>query len=272
MEKEYKTYKLKKKINPVLTWCIAGVAVFYFVMLTSTIWTPQSSKFEITKKNTPLFDADSERRLTLIRWDYSENDKKMQIQFKIENRSYDGKDEYEWAAVDRNKGNLKTKAVYQDRKILVIEIEDIPKNWSVISLRMAMKGEDPNQAFLFKVYGNDTNVRSVSQISGKDKNDYYIFDLENEIALDRKEIKKQEKTISEKEKNLKELQVILNAKTADLKYMTEKEIEEANEEILGLQTTAEAYETSISEAKNMKIEYEQRIVKLQEKIKIYQKK
>lgn len=272
MEKEYKTYKLKKKINPFLSGSIVIVALFYFFVLSSTVWIPQNSKFKITEMNAQMFEPNSERSIILTRWDYSEKQSKMQIQFQIENKSYDGKDRYEWAAVDRNKGELKTKAVYQDRNILVVEIEEVPKNWSIISLRMGMEGEDPNQAFLFKVYGNDTNIRSVSLIDQDDKNDFYIYDLENEIALDRKEIKKQEKIVVTQEKKLKELQAIINSKTSDLKYMTEKELEEATEELAGLENIEESYETNILEAQNMKSEYEQRIVKLQEKIKTYQKK
>ena len=222
--------------------------------------------------NAKMLEPNSERSIILTRWDYSSKQRKMQIQFQIENKSYDGKDRYEWAAVDRNKGELKTKAVYQDRNILVVEIEEVPKNWSIISLRMGMEGEDPNQAFLFKVYGNDTNIRSVSLIDQDDKNDFYIYDLENEIALDRKEIKKQEKIVVDQEKKLRELQAIINSKTSDLKYMTEKELEEATEELAGLENIEDSYETNILEAQNMKSEYEQRIVKLQEKIKTYQKK
>lgn len=271
MEKEYKTYRLKKKINPFLTGSIVVLALFYFFVLSSTVWLPQNSDFQITKMNTPMVESNSERSITLTRWDYSESQKKMQIQFQIENKSYDGKDTYEWAAVDRNKGELKTKAVYQDRKILVVEIDEVPKNWSIISLRMGMEGQDPNQKFLFKVYGNETNIRRIPLIDQTDKNDYYIYDLENEIALNRKEIKKQEKVVDEQGKKLKELQMAIDAKTSDLKYMTEKEVEDATEEIAALENTVESYESNILDAKNMKEEYEQRIVKLQEKIEIYKK-
>ena len=242
MEKEYKTYRLKKRINPFLSGSIVVVALFYFFVLSSTIWIPQNSKFKITEMNTKMLEPNSERSIILTRWDYSSKQRKMQIQFQIENKSYDGKDRYEWAAVDRNKGELKTKAVYQDRNILVVEIEEVPKNWSIISLRMGMEGEDPNQAFLFKVYGNDTKI------------------------------KKQEKIVVDQEKKLRELQAIINSKTSDLKYMTEKELEEATEELAGLENIEDSYETNILEAQNMKSEYEQRIVKLQEKIKTYQKK
>ena len=59
MEKEYKTYKLKKKINPFLSGSIVVVALFYFFVLSSTVWIPQNSKFKITEMNAQMFEPNS---------------------------------------------------------------------------------------------------------------------------------------------------------------------------------------------------------------------
>ena len=56
---EFKNYKLKKKINPILSLSVIVVAIFYIVAISSGMWFPrESGEYEIAKYNTKYEVAD----------------------------------------------------------------------------------------------------------------------------------------------------------------------------------------------------------------------
>lgn len=267
MEDTYKSYKLKKKINPYLVLVCAVISIFYTVMLTSAGWYPENDGgYQETRIFETLENETLQRTLTLIRWEYSEKQKEMQVQFRIENNAFDGKDTYDFAAVDRNRGTLDAVSTYQDSEILVVTIKDVPEKWSTISLRVALNHDDPNTDYIFKLYGNDKNIKNVSRIEHLSKNGYYILDAQAGIEELEKEIKLEKKEIEKNQNSIKELSEAITAKTDAMRYMTKQEKEETQITIESLKGSSEAHQTDITEHEGNIEEYEKRIKKLNEKI------
>lgn len=272
METEYKSYKLKKKTNNLLKKCCICVSVFFAIMWTSFIWIPKNKEvFPVTQLNVAISEPNTKRVLTLVRWDYSADDKIMEVQFRIENQSFDGRDEYAWSAVDRRKGSLTVESVYADKEIIVVRIKEVPSHWSTISLRMGFAEINPNEKSLFKIYGDETNVKAVEHIENRTGNDYYILDFNNTITYYEDQIKKLENEITKSKGKIKEVSENIGNKSEKLEYMTEQELEVAMSEINSLKKMIEQCYENISDYKDSIEEYNQRILKLQEKIKAYQK-
>lgn len=271
MENEYKSYKLKKKINPMLKMFCTGVGIFLCVMWTSFIWLPKNQEeFQVTQLNVPIKEPNTNRILTITRWDYSESDKTMEVQMRIENRNYDGRNKYTWSAVDRHKGSLQVESVYADEEMLVVQIKKVPSSWSIISLRIALAGSDPDTEYLYKLYGNATNVQSVEHIKTLDKNGYYVLDINSNISFYKNQIINLEKNITETKEKIGEINGTVDLKSKELQYMTDQELNVAMAEIKSLESMKEEYYQDIAAFENTILEYNQRILNLQEKIKTYQ--
>lgn len=267
MEKEYKNYKLKKNINPTLKIACICVVVFLGIMWTSFLWLPQNKEeFQVTQLNVPMEESTTNRVLTMIRWDYSEYDELMEIQFKIENNNFDGKDAYVWSAVDRYQGSLSVDKIYEDTEILVVQIKNVPSNWSIISLRMTLQGHNPDTEFMFKMYGDDTNVAKVNSLKTLDKNGYYILDIQNSIALYEMKIEDLKAENIECQAKIKEISKSIEGRMEKLQYMTEKEKDVALEEINSLQALTESHGKTIEDNLSEIQEYEQRISNLNAKV------
>lgn len=271
METEYKSYKLKKKVNPKLNVCCLCIALFFGIMWTSFIWMPgNKEEFQVTAINTQITESNTKRTLTLTRWDYSQADKLMEVQFRIENKNYDGKDDYVWSAAERYKGSVDVDEVYADTEILVVQIREIPSGWSTISLRMAFEGNDPDTEYLFKVYGDHTNVQFVDQIEVRDKNGYYILDINNMISYYQDEIENLINDIDETKEKISQVSRTIESESEKLEYMTEQELETSMSEIASLEAKIDGYYQDISNYQDSIVEYNKRISNLQEKIKLYQ--
>lgn len=268
---EYKNYKLKKKINPILSFAVIAVAIFYIVAISSGMWFPRKSgEYEIAKYNTKYEVNDLKRSFYLIDWEYSKEQKMMEIQFKVINKSFDGIENYSWSAVERFKGKLPIKPVYEDENILVVQIKDIPNKWSTISVRIALTGKNPETEFFLKFYGDSTNIKTVEHIPQRSQNDYYIKDTQNDIKTYEASILENNKNIKILEKEIKEINKSSSELIADMEFLTEKEAEEVQSEVERFNSLIQSDLQGIEEYKKENEEYNQRIEKLKEKLKTYQ--
>lgn len=268
---EFKNYKLKKKINPILSLSVIVVAIFYIVAISSGMWFPrESGEYEIAKYNTKYEVADLKRSFSLINWEYSKEQKMMEIQFKVINKSFDGIENYSWSAAERFKGKLDIKLVYEDTNILVVQIKDIPKKWNTISVRIALNGNNPETEFFLRFYGNSTNIKAVEHIPKRSQNDYCIKDTQNDIKLYEASILKNNKNIKMLEKEIKEINKSSSEMVANMEFLTEKEAEEVHAEVERYNSLIQSNLQRIEEYEKENEEYNQRIEKLNEKLKIYE--
>lgn len=62
----------------------------------------------------------------------------MELQFTIDNQSYDGVNTYKFKALDRNKGYLKTDTVIEQDDLFVVRINEVPTSWTQIAFWITM--------------------------------------------------------------------------------------------------------------------------------------
>lgn len=266
MEEEYKTYRLEKKSNPVLRNIVVAMGICIIMLYTSNIWYPTKSDYKVTPYDTAIVNTDLKRELTLIRWEYSETQKLMQVQMQIKNSALDGVKEYVWSAKDRYKGIYEVEAVYQDYDIIVVNLINVPKDWTVISLRMGMPENDPNYHSILKILGNYSNIQKVDNIENLDKNGYYKLDAEHSIAVSEKIVLKLEKDKENLRGKIEEINRERNDQIEKMEYLTEKEKEKAKVEIGTLENTIVTYQNQISELEAEQEEQREKIEKQREKI------
>lgn len=267
---EYKNYKLKKKINPILSFSVVIIAIFYIVAISSGMWFPrESGEYEIAKYNMKYEVSDLKRSFSLIDWEYSREQKMMEIQFKVTNKNFDGVENYSWSAAERFKGKLDIKPVYEDTNILVVHIKDIPKRWNTISVRIALNRKNPETEFFLKFYGDGTNIKTVEHIPKRNQNDYYIKDTQNDIKLYEASISENNKNIKMLEKEIKEINKSSSEMVANMEFLTEKEVEEVQTEVERYNSLIQSDLQKIEEYEKENEEYRQRIEKLNEKLKTY---
>ncbi|WP_288730674.1 hypothetical protein [uncultured Fusobacterium sp.] len=271
MENEYKSYRVLKKKNRILMGITLLVVSFYFIMLTSGTWLPNDGgDYQQLAINQSITNTEYNRTITLVRWDYSQKQQRMQVQLRIENMNYDGKNEYAFSAVDKNRGKLNTVSVYQDMEILVLNINKVPKRWSTISLRIGLAEDDPDQSSIFKIYGNSKNINSVDEIENGNKNSYYVLDTKCSIADIENKIEKENQSITRNQEKIKEITNTIDVKTDNLEFLTETEKKEALSVIGQMESEIEVCQDSIKESENAISEYKERIEKLEEKISSYE--
>lgn len=210
----------------------------YLFFFSSPLWMPDNyTGLEPTKINDTV--TANERDVTLVSWIYSKEEKKLQAQFEIKNMSIDGFNQYEWGAVERNKGVIKTEVVLQTDDMAVINLLNVPRRWTEISLRMNIpaSSEEEDEVTL-KFYAVKNSVERVTHIKEKSSTEYMIFAAENKISVYRKEqralkkdIEKQENSILSAKRTIKKLEADKKYQTADEQFETDERIMEINNEI-----------------------------------------
>lgn len=254
-----KTKEIKRKSNRYLIVFLAIFILGYTFFFTSNIFLPPSYQgVTVTKIAEPINSYN--RDITVASWTYSKEEKKMEVIIEIENKSLDGKNEYNWQARDK-KGILKTDVIYEDPNFVVLNISNLRWRWTEVALDMMPKEETESEDGFsgIRMYTNDKKVEKVSSISKKSIEEYLVIASDSKINAVKEAIantkEELDKCIS-KQNEIKKLMAELKEKE---KYMTEVEIEE-NEIALS------DYEIRLDTEENTKKQMEDRISELEKKI------
>lgn len=242
----------------------AMIFIFFFggyaFFLTSTWWMPPNDQGRVkTELNQELNWLDK-RKVTLIRWDYSENQRLMEIEMEINNLSFDGVNTYKYAAVERNKGNLQVKTILEEPDWIILQLTDVPKKFSDIAVQIT----NPDNGDFFSVYTNMQEVDRVEQISEKDRNGYLQLKYEHQIQAYEEKNKSLQKSAIEEEKAIKEITEEKNNLEKKAEYQTERQKQETANAILDA-------ESKIQESKNKITEYKEEAQENQNRIEILRK-
>lgn len=223
---------------------IAGYAFFF----TSRLWMPPGSDVRyLTNLNEDVKWGN--RTVKIIRWDYCDKSKTMEVELDVENTEYDGKNSYDFEALEYGGKELKIKKIVEEADWLVIQISDLPKRWSEVSLRMFVAGTDEDR---LKLYTNIKAVNKVENIVEKDINGYRVGRFETEILNYQNEVDEKNKDISELTTEIENIQAEIARLEESKTYQTELQIEATNEKI--------------SEANLKLVSNQEKIVSLQEEI------
>jgi hypothetical protein len=232
-----------------------GIIIFLFIagytfFFTSSYWMPQSSD---AKAFTHLGEAQEweAREVSVIRWDYSEEQELMEVELDITNKAYDGINKYKYSAITKSGEQLEVKAVVEEDNWVILHLSNVPERFREISLRMDM---DDYSDDTLKLYTNVNKVSKVSKIEEKSVQEYKLLKLENQKKLCEKEIKALEKKISDSNNKVKNIESEIERLEGLKAYQTSKEqentdyaINEANSQIEIEKGLVEDYGSQIQE-------------------------
>lgn len=207
------------------------------------------------------------REVQLVSWKYSDKQKTMEIQLAVTNKSYDGIDDYKITALDKNKGFLNTKVVLKEEDFWVIQITNLPRRWSEVSLRINKPEEDEAPC---KFYTNKFKVENVDELPNLTTNEYMIARLDSLVNTYNDEIEKLQKDIKEQERIIANCNEDIQKYKDDEEFQTEQEIQETEKMISDAQSNISSANTQI-QLDNANIqEYQDRITLTEEKKQKYQ--
>lgn len=243
----------------IIIFLFVGGYLFFF---TSTLWMPASADASyLTQLGTENLWGN--RTVTISRWDYQENANKMEVELTINNKSYDGNNEYKFSAVDLRGRIIKTDVKVADEDWIIVQLNEVPDKWSDISLRMEINNGENE---ILKLYTNINKVTRVKKIENLDYIGYKKKRFDTEIAQMKKLIedkrKEQKKLENENAEILKEIERINKYKI----YQTDTEKQDSDAKIADAQGTISSNEQNINELNGDIEEITKRIV-LKEKQK-----
>lgn len=254
----------KKSIQDSLKFIIPIIVIVsgYLFFFSSKWWMPVGSDVSFYTKPGEIQDW-NDREITLIRWDYCENDRSMEIELDIKNNSFDGINKYVASATDINEGFIDIAKVVEEPDWIIIKLSDVPKRWSEISLRLGMTEDDDEPC---KIYTNIVKVNHVEKLGKSDITGYRIQRFEIEIEHYEKEISENILEIEKKKKLNESITQEIQRLEADKKYETEQQIISTNEIISNARMQINANNGAIQEFEQKNMELTRRIEKIQEQI------
>ncbi len=239
-----KHYFYQKKGNLhffLILFIFIGGYLFFF---TSNSWMPAGSSANAL---TPTGQENewNGRTVSVIRWDYCENSGMMEVELAIRNTSYDGQNTYEYSALEKQGKNLSVKTVLEEADWVILQIADLPRRWSEISLRMDMK-EDAESLGLLKLYTNVNDVHCVDRIVKKDRDGYLKARFETQIAAYKSAIESLQGEIQNLEKEMQEINSEIARLQESRQYQTEEQQTATDRAITEAESKYKSAETEIS--------------------------
>lgn len=246
----------------ILTGFIIFIVCGYALFFTSKVWYPDNNDLIKPSKMNVARQWDS-RQVTLISWEYCKPQSEMEIVLTIKNMSFDGINTYDLTALDRKKGYLTTSLYLQEKDLYVIRIQDIPDDWSEISLQI--RKEDANA---LKLYTNKRVVDTTDKIEDLTYAQYMIEQqngiiegYEQMIEALNKQIEEEQQTIENCKSEIEELKESEKYQTAQEQKNTEQLIAKANSQIGTSNSNIDNYKDQIEEykerIKNARLQIEQ---------------
>lgn len=207
----------------------------YMVFFLSPVYMPTDfSTYKSTAFNTKE-SLDEKHQFTLLRWDYSEKQQLMELEMDIENTAFDGIFNYKYTAQSQPSGRMKTTVILQEESYLVLQIENVPKDFEQISFRIAL----PDGVNVLRFYSNKNSINKVDNIQALSKSEYLINRLKRNIALYRENITAYQKEIEKNKETISNINSQNQELAAGKKYMTEAEAKQADQRMSSNNTLIE---------------------------------
>lgn len=265
--------RAKKKKSIILRIFLIVFFGGYALFFTSNSWYPSSSNLvSATKINRETSWVN--RQVSILSWTYSESQRLMEVQLEINSTAVDGIDNYEYSALDRKKGFFNVTPVIEQDDFVVLHITGIDKGWSEISLRMQIpknKQTDDNSKKVLKLYTNKKAVQRTNTIKNKTTADYMMERLNSKVSG-------YESAIANLQKENNNIQSQIDARNKDIndlrgreEYQTENEIEKTEAMIKQAENDNENDTRTIDTNNESIKEYQKRILKAKEEMKLYGK-
>lgn len=238
--------------------------VGWFFFITSNHWYPDSG-YGIEPTQLYSKKVLGDREIYLTRWQYVPEDRVMEAEFMINDKTLSGESEYTYVAQTNAGRSLKTEVVSYNAEYAVIRITNVPKRWGEISIHMITEKEEQEEnskskEVTAKFYTNKKSVEIVKELPKKDVAEYYQQHIDNLITHQeeliekyQEEIQKNDKKQIERAEKILELQSEMIYLTDTEKSDTENLITQAKKEICNFEEEKDELLEDIKEC-NDKIE------------------
>lgn len=218
-------YELKKrKGNFVFFIILFFFAGGYLLFFSSTVWMPAGSAADLLS---PLEEDITwqNRTFTIFRWEYARKASVMEVELDVENNAFDGKNSYQFEAIDRNNDELKVEPVIEDPDWIVLRIEGVDESFGEMSLRLYVAGAEENP---LRLYTNVNDVDTVETLDKKSRAGYRRGRIEREIEKHKKQIQEKEKKIASLTGQKNQMQEEIKRLSQEAEYQTEEQRTESS--------------------------------------------
>lgn len=265
-----KTIKRKNlSMNPskmylILTFVFALLLVFF---LTSKFFITDQEDILQTALNEKIGFSNS-RSVTVNDWIYDKEKNEMQVTLLTENLSnYTTDVDFFSLSVLNTKEKLITDVVYESNDIFIINIQNVPKNFNQLSLKITEQtqyNDEKEERVIVSLY-TDERVVKEKTITEKSINEYAARAVDEMIRESNVVTASVEKAIEEKKKTITDIESDTEKLKNDLLYQSLDEQTETNNRIFSLEKQAESVQKEINELKLKKKSQQAKIVKLEQK-------
>jgi len=237
-----------------------------------------TSKLYITETDDVLqtaigkeFELYGSKKITINDWAYDEEKNKMQIILITNNLSsyLTELNFYAISKLDTSK-KLDTKVEYESNDIYIISINNIPKNFNQISLKIEENSigskTDDTKKQVASFYTDERVVERAS-LNEEELNSFAIKATDEMINEANKSITNSKKTVEDKQNQIKNIELQIAKLKQDLTFQTLEEQTETNNEIFGLKNQIISFENEIKDLEIEQAAYNEKINKLKQRKK-----
>lgn len=264
---EYFLEKEKMYIKNKNKYLICFFLIFvigYSLFFTSKIWMP-TKKGNMDTHIGEIIEKNG-HEVSILSWEYLEKNNEMEIYLYKNNKTADGIENFKYTALDKNKGDIKSKTVYEDNELAVIHLINVPKRWKNISLRIDIKNninKNTDNFETIKLYKLKENVKKVSDRNAfkfKSEKEYKIRVCNLKIKIIYKKIDNIRKNNSKLNHQLEKCDDKILELEEKAKYMTDEEKLDNTNVIAEIRNEKTAFQTKIFDNQNEIRELENKII------------
>lgn len=256
-----KSKAIKKDKSKVLSVLLIVFVFLYIVFITSKLWMPKSYTGIDVSSIGESFEL-REKTITLDAWQYSKEEKAMQIMLELEDMSIDG-EELNIVLKDLNNKEYKLTNIVDENDLIVLQ-SNIRNSWSELILTVSVGDEENADMLQFTM--NYKKCEMVDKIKNTDKNSYYKMAYESKIDGYEKEIealKKEKKDIQMQEDNAEEK---IKDLEKSMEFQTKEQQQETKTSIIQIETKLDDLEKEYEDKSSEIQEFYEKISLTKDKI------
>lgn len=270
---EKKQNYLKNKSVFIGIFVVVISCIFVFMFASPYIFKRSADQMYFTETGKEI-EIGSGHTVMIESWQYSKDNKEMEVVLSFNNTSYDGIDTYKYSALSRDDSNktqqLKTETLYESSFFSVIKISQL-KNFTEVRLSVSYdtspllsrdKEQQTNSAALFT---NINKVEMVDEFAERDIITLYSEKLDNQIREINLNISDLQSDINE----YKEIQNNILEKVAEIRenqqYMTDTETAASEQQIQNYENSYNEYSSNIEDLESQIDEYSSQIAERKNK-------
>lgn len=235
----------------------------YIVFFTSPLYMPaDKSVYKLTPLNV-FEELDSTHKFSVARWQYSEKEKKMEVEIDVDNTAFDGLNSYSYRVRTDPSAQVTVTPVIEENSLLILQLENIPNDFQIVSLQISLPG---NVNSIIKLYTNVEAVERTDELPVLNKTEYQINRLGRNIKTYEENISELKNEIAKKENKIANIEQQNKELIQSKEFKTDIENEQINGKV---QSNLSLIETEREEIKKLTadiLENENRIKLIQEQI------